>query len=237
MKSFSEQIAADGFAIVPSVLTSREVEGCIAALDAASVRVTRSSGIRNLVDEVPHLGDLSEHPNVRSLVAELLGPSARLIRSILFDKVPDANWSIRWHQDKTIAVAERRRVSGYGPWSVKAGVVSVQPPTQILEQVLTVRLHLDDCPAENGALQVIPGSHRFGKLSAEEASTLIGGEIYTCELPAGGALLMKPLLLHASPRSDSPAHRRVVHLDYAACQLDGGLRWASAACSSHCPGV
>lgn len=112
--------------------------------------------------------ELARSPEVRALVEPLLGAGAFAVRGILFDKTPDANWKVAWHQDLTIAVRERREVEGFGPWSEKAGVVHVQPPAAVLEQMVTVRLSLGPCGPGNGPVCVIPGSHAHGRLSAEE---------------------------------------------------------------------
>ncbi|HEY6377368.1 MAG TPA: phytanoyl-CoA dioxygenase family protein [Edaphobacter sp.] len=102
----------------------------------------------------------------------------------------------------------------------------VQPPDYVLEKMLSVRIHLDDCPATNGALRVIRESHRNGKLAETAIADMIRGcEAVTCEMRAGGALLMRPLLIHSSSASETPAHRRVVHLDYANISLPAGLSW------------
>ncbi len=43
--------------------------------------------------------------------------------------------------------------------------------------------------------------------------------------PAGGAMLMRPLLLHALHRSTGEQPRRVVHLECAAVNLPAPLQW------------
>jgi ectoine hydroxylase-related dioxygenase (phytanoyl-CoA dioxygenase family) len=102
----------------------------------------------------------------------------------------------------------------------------VQPPVELLEQILTLRLHLDDCDETNGALRVIPGSHRHGKHSAERIRELRTQQPdYLCSVPAGGALVMRPLLLHASSRSQTGAHRRILHIEYAGFSLPENLAW------------
>jgi len=150
------------------------------------------------------------------------------VRAILFDKTPEANWPVAWHQDQIIAVAERIEVQGFSAWSVKEGLPHVRPPAGILESMITARLHLDDCVAANGALQVLPGSHRAGFLS-EDAIRRWTREVSPrfCEVPHGGVLLMKPLVLHASSPSTQPGHRRVLHIEYGPGTLPGGLRWPS----------
>src|SRR5262245_7189469 len=86
-------------------------------------------------------------------VEPILGPGAFVVRGLFFDKTPRANWKVSWHQDLTIAVRVRIEAPGFGPWSLKAGVVHVQPPAEILERMATVRLHLDDCSESNGPLR------------------------------------------------------------------------------------
>ena len=152
------------------------------------------------------------------------------VRAIYFDKSPESNWLVPWHQDLTLALRSRTEVPGFGPWSVKGDVPHVQPPTELLEQMLTVRLHLDDADETNGALRVLPGSHRLGRLSpAQVLEQRTRQADVLCTVAAGNALLMRPLLLHASGRSTSQRHRRVLHIEYAAFTLPYGLDWHEGA--------
>jgi len=227
----TEALERDGFAVVPDVLDVPTVTALIAAVgDAGEGTGSRRRGsvyaLRNLLEDVPAVAALADVPEVRSLVAAVLGPDCFPVRGILFDKTPEANWNVVWHQDLSITVRERQDVEGFGPWSEKAGVVHVQPPVRVLERMLTVRLQLDDCDETNGPLLVLPGSHRGGRLTACEIQrqrTLAPS--VACPVPSGGALLMRPLLLHASSASQSPRHRRVIHLEYAAEPLPLGLQW------------
>lgn len=190
---------AQGFAIKPDVLTEADVmtlREAVAEVDNASVdspSISRRESvyaIRNLLD-VPAIRALATSPPVRQLVEPLLGRDAFAVRGIFFDKTPDANWKVVWHQDVSIAVREKRDVAGFGPWSQKAGVWHVQPPQEILEGMVTVRLHLDTCLESNGALRVISHSHTKGKLSAMEIAAEREHEAETvCEVPQGGALIM-----------------------------------------------
>ena len=96
--------------------------------------------------------------------------------------------------------------------------------------MLTVRLHLDAADALNGALRVLPGTHRLGRLSAARIQELRGAEPeFLCAAAAGDALLMRPLLLHASSRSTTVGHRRVLHIEYAGFTLPPELQWHAAA--------
>jgi ectoine hydroxylase-related dioxygenase (phytanoyl-CoA dioxygenase family) len=163
---------------------------------------------------------------IRSLVALGLENNFRVVRAVYLDKHKDANWKVAWHQDLTIAVRERKEVDGYGPWSLKAGIPHVQPPVSVLERMLAVRIHLDDADETNGALRVIPGSHLQGRLSAVEVQRLTKETApVTCPMKRGDVMLLRPLLLHASSVASDPAHRRVLHFEYATGELNGGLQW------------
>ena len=181
---------------------------------------------RGLASAVGEIAKLAALPALRGLASDVLGCEAFAVRTLFFDKNPAANWKVAWHQDLTIAVCERHDVIGFGPWSVKAGIPHVQPPVGVLERMITLRLHLDDCDATNGALRVLPGSHRAGRLPQEAIQTWRerAGEV-TCAVPRRGVLLMRPLLLHASAPAVQPHHRRVVHLEFAAADLPDGLEW------------
>lgn len=220
-----------GFAIVPDVVEHDTIRSLIAAIESDDTNAgSRHRGgakyaVRDLL-AVPAVRTLTESRPIRGLVEEILGRNAFAMRGLFFDKTPSANWKVAWHQDLTIAVKERREVPDYGTWSVKAGVQHVQPPVQVLKKTLALRLHLDDCGENNGPLQVLPGSHLSGKLNAENIQSWRARVAHVnCIVRAGGVLLMRPLLLHASSSAREPAYRRVIHLEFADGGLDGGLRW------------
>jgi hypothetical protein len=216
------QLDNTGFVIIPEFLSVdelRQLEQFLPPIDRDA------GGLRNLLD-IPTVAGLAEGDHIGSLVAPVLGPYAFPIRAILFDKTEASNWKVSWHQDLTIAVRERREEPGYGPWSTKQGVLHVQPPAGVLEQMLAVRLHIDVSGAGNGPLRVLPGSHRAGKLRDEEIPAWQQRtKEEVCLVPKGGALLMRPLLLHASSPATEPRHRRVLHIEYANCDLPTGLEW------------
>ncbi|MBL8217772.1 MAG: phytanoyl-CoA dioxygenase family protein [Bryobacterales bacterium] len=223
-----EHIAANGFAIHPRLLGDEETETWLRAwndADCASTEAGRG-GVRNVLEKLPAVLTLAHSPAIRGLIEPVLGRKAFPVRGILFDKTPHANWKVPWHQDLTIAVQERMEVPGFGPWTTKDGVHHVQPPTHILEGMLAVRIHLDECGEDNGPLRVIAGSHARGRLTATQIQALLASsDSISCTMESGGALLMRPLLLHASSAAASPNHRRVLHIEFAAQQLPAPLRW------------
>ena len=128
----------------------------------------------------------------------------------------------------TIAVEFKIDVAGYGPWSLKEEIVHVQPPIELLNNMVTVRIHLDETPESNGALRVVPKTHDFGKIPSNDIKFQVGESAVTCECHAGDVLLMSPLILHSSARSKVPKRRRVVHFEFASLSdLDPQLRWST----------
>ena len=164
------------------------------------------------------------------MAQDVLGNDAIPFRATLFDKSPTSNWLVVWHQDTALPLRERREVSGWGPWSIKDGVNYAHAPATALEQVLALRLHLDDSVGENGPLRVLPGTHTLGVLSDDalhELSTKIAA--IDCLVPRGGILAMRPLVVHASSKSQSNAPRRVLHIEYStSASIAEGLELAIA---------
>ena len=203
-----------------------QIAELITALAELEVDATRA-GLRDLLSRCPAVAKFAASQAVSRWVNPMLGGKSFVVRGLLFDKTQEANWRVAWHQDVTIAVREPRAVTGFGPWSVKDDIPHTHAPASLLERMVTLRLHLDACDETNGALRVLAGSHRGGKLDAktiEEWKTRSPAE--HCLAQAGDALFMRPLLLHASSSADSPKHRRVIHLEYATDELPNGLAWA-----------
>lgn len=223
-----QQVEIDGFTLVPAVLDAATIARLLAEIEQYDPegRAGRRGGLRHVASRVPAIAELATSSAVRVLVEQVLGAEAVLARSLWFDKTAAANWNVAWHQDLTLAVRERIDAPGYAAWSVKEGVHHVQPPDEVLQRMLAVRLHLDDCGPENGALRVLPGSHREGRLSDATVDRWRRDmpEVL-CTVRAGDALLMRPLLLHASSAAISPAHRRVLHLEFGTGPLPSGLHW------------
>jgi ectoine hydroxylase-related dioxygenase (phytanoyl-CoA dioxygenase family) len=217
-------IERDGFELAKGVFAGSQLLFLAAALGDPE-----GAGARGLLC-VPEVRAFARSEAMMSLVTARLGPDAQPVRAIFFDKTPSSNWLVPWHQDVTIAVAGKVEAPGFGPWSVKHGIPHVQPPEALLAQMLAVRVHLDDCDASNGALRVIPGSHRRGRLEPDQISAAkAASEEVVCEAAAGDALLMRPLLLHASSKSVTDRRRRILHIEYCSGRLPSGMTWHDAA--------
>ena len=220
-------IEHDGFVTTPPVVPQLTVDRLVAELSGVTDPDAARGGIRNLFEISAAVRELATSAAVRQVAESVLGPHCFAVRAILFDKTVGANWKVVWHQDLTIAVRERVITAGFGPWSVKEGVMHVQPPIELLERMLAVRVHLDDCGSDNGPVRVLPRSHRVGLLSASAIDAWRGGGSapVDCLAERGGIVAFRPLILHASSQATAPAHRRIVHIDFAAEELPGSLEW------------
>lgn len=223
-------LQADGYATVTGLYSEAEVAALLACVKNTMGEETDSSAppevfaIRSLFEAVPELWNLVKTPALQTALAQVFPNRCHLVKAMYFDKPSLLNWRVAWHQDLMINVDHRTGLPGFGPWTRKVEGVSVQPPVAILEALCTVRIHLDDCDAGNGALQVAPGSHRLGVLQPAALAPLLPAAVI-CPVPAGGAMLMRPLLLHASSRNGGDRPRRVLHLEFAEAELPGGLQW------------
>jgi len=229
----ARQIELDGFAILRGVFDSAQVDVITtelsAALSASAAAIRGKSGslhaARNVLTAWPAVATAWQVPPLVEALAEVLGGDYGLVRVLYFDKPPGQSWALPWHKDMTIAVKDNRRPSRhFGKPTRKAGVPHVEAPEALLERMLTVRVHLDTVTDENGPLKVLPGSHRFGKCHGDDA----GAVPQAILVERGDVLLMRPLLVHASGKSQVPTdrHRRVLHLEFAAVrQLPDGFTW------------
>ncbi|SNR60115.1 Phytanoyl-CoA dioxygenase (PhyH) [Hymenobacter mucosus] len=224
-------LAQNGYAILAGIYTPEELAGLLRTIERAetsSPNFRRSQdvfAIRNLLGEIPALREQLLTPRLREVLSGLFPDSQPyLVKAIYFDKPAGSNWLVAWHQDVMIRVNHRADLPDYGPWTSKGDEVTVLPPPSVLESIITVRLHLDDCDETNGALRVVPGSHRHGVIANDQHPHYTPRAV-RCPVPAGGLMLMQPLTLHASNRSTSSRPRRVIHLEFSAAELPGDLQW------------
>ncbi len=215
-----------GYARLPAIFTSTEVVSMVCALathlpiDDAAVRSGDAVyAARDLLRLCPAVIEWWRKPVLTNFVCEVLGADAGLVRGLLFDKPPEQSWAVPWHKDRSIVIQPPEMLSKhYSTPRCKAGIWHCEPPEAVLERILSLRIHLDASTAENGPLSVVAGSHRSG----------LQGEVVQLLADRGDVIAMRPLIDHASPRSEpgSTLHRRVIHLEFAADpQLPDGYQW------------
>lgn len=216
-------LESDGFALLPTVLHATEVERIDAAMAARA-----AVGARELLSE-PWCATLARRLQADGRVAGAIPPTHVPVQCTAFEKSVACNWLVPVHQDVAIPVAARVDDAGLRGWSNKGGTWFAQPPVAVLQQLVALRLHLDDCTLEDGPLHVVPGSHRDGRLDGDAAVARRDARgTVACPVPRGGAMLMRPLLLHASSKATGASRRRVLHFVFGPPRLPLGLAWALA---------
>lgn len=218
----------NGFEILAGFYDKDELDTITLALEQQHVFNYNFPDIdsHNLFKSVAAINELAHSEKIMHVVKSLIGNTAVPFYGIMLDKTKNNNWGLDWHQDLKIAVKRRIDSKGYFNWTEESGITHVIPPVAILEKILIVRIHLDDCDSTNGAIWAIPSSHKPGIINETQIQeTVKGNAIYECAFKAGDVMLMSPLLLHKSPYSLSGRQRRILQIEYRATSLENGLEW------------
>ena len=214
-----------GFELVDNFIDQRTANKITAEAEPL-FKTTKGGGIRNADKKLSGIYQLANSDHLISNAAKYLSSKPNFVRAILFDKSSENNWLVSWHQDKTVAVSAKFERQGWEPWSYKDGVHHVQPPVDILNNMVTFRIHLDESNLDNGGLKVIAGSHRVGLFNQDEIHRYVETNQPTIvNAPALSALVMRPHILHASSKAINPARRRILHLEYCGSDLPEGVCW------------
>lgn len=201
---------AKGFRIFDKVLKPAECAALAARLEFCRSR--SRAGARHLM-ALPEVARVAQDERLRALARAASGADAVPFRATLFAKTGRANWLVVWHQDTALPLVKRFDAPDWESWSEKEGAHYAHAPAWALQRVVALRLHLDASTADNGPLRVIPASHTRGVLTDEEIKLAVAAQTAVeCHVPAGGVLLMRPLLLHASSKARADAPRRALHL-------------------------
>jgi hypothetical protein len=227
------ELERDGFVLLRGVFTQAEVEAMRSTLEARlaaendpAIRGDEGAvyAARNVHVLWPEVASVWKTPPLAAVLRAALGREMGLVRVLYFDKPPGQSWALPWHKDLTVAVRDNRLPSAhFRRPTAKAGVPHVEASEQVLQGMLTARIHLDEVTDENGPLKVIPGSHRTGKQMVPD-----GALIRTLHAEAGDVLLIRPLVAHCSNRAhqDTTRHRRILHLEFASQpNLPDGYQW------------
>lgn len=213
---------SQGFETVERVLTAGDCD----AIEAEAFPAGRTSaGTRGMLAE-PWCRSLVDRLRRHDGIARRVPSGFVAVQCTSFEKSREGNWLVPWHQDLSILVADRVEHPDLRGWSEKEGVPFVQPPDALLAELVAVRVHLDRCGPDDGPLRVAPGSHRLGRIDPHSVPTArrATAEV-ACLADRGDALLMRPLLLHASSRATGTSRRRVLHFLFGPAELPLGLRW------------
>ncbi|RZN83859.1 MAG: WYL domain-containing protein [Winogradskyella sp.] len=226
LRTISNRLEYKGFGILNHVYTKRDIRKLKSKLDFyIKEHNEQGFGMREVLKKMPELKEILFNKNFKKLIKSI-DKNTFLTKAIYFDKSPQDNWYVTWHQDVPINVTRKIETENFSSWTNKKGVISVRPPEEISKNTFSMRIHLDDTTIKNGALKVIPGSHKK-RLNDDEIKLISQSSIpFTSEVNSGGVQLLKPLLLHASSVSKVQKRRRVLHLEFSSIELPNGLYYA-----------
>lgn len=136
------------------------------------------------------------------MVADLIGPDVKLHHTKINSKLPGSGTEVKWHQDFLFT-----------------------PHTN--SDVITALLMVDDVTAENGPLEVLPGSHKgelhpiwhdgvFTGAIADDIADGMQSKSIKCQGPAGSVCLMHTRLAHGSAPNLSSHPRTLLICVYSA---------------------
>lgn len=207
-------VCDEGYGLIPDVFAPSEIQSLLSHIGEEALPRTRA-GVRHAMRS-PTVAKIANDPRMLDIARKILGLGAIPFRATLFEKLPDSNWLVAWHQDTALPLQARVEASGWGPWSIKDGVHYAHAPAKALEKVIALRLHLDDSDLDNGPLRVLPCTHTKGVLTDDEILSFAAqGSSVECMMPKGGIIAMRPLLIHASSKSQNDTPRRVLHIEFA----------------------
>jgi ectoine hydroxylase-related dioxygenase (phytanoyl-CoA dioxygenase family) len=200
---------SSGYELVENVFTLSECQAILTHLPKTGYC------LRDPLIQFPEIIEL-----IRASKITELFPHYSIVRSVFFQKPNSNNWHVPLHQDKLVQVSHKIELPGFGPWSVKNNINHVQPTPEIMNQVISLRIHLSDCSANDGPLEIIPNSHltNYEPLYENSQSTEITGE-------AGSLLIFSPLCWHKSKKCKSNSQRAVLHMEISKGSLPEKLSW------------
>lgn len=213
----------NGFEIIQNIYSTDEIDEIVQLVE--SLDLENRFGVREFLSDHPAITKKVFTARLIEIVKHIAPNCDKSIKSIFFDKPPQANWIVNWHQDLTINLTNQKEVDGFKNWRKTNERIIVQPDTKMLESIFTIRIHLDDCTEENGALRVIEGSHKNGVIEIKDWIKSKNGTERICEVGKGGIVIMKPLTLHSSRRTENNKNRRVIHIEFTDQALPDGLQW------------
>ena len=231
LQNHKNLIQENGFTVINNIFSEDEIEKIsevIQNIDTSKETFRKSEdlfAIRQFLKEIPDVKEFIFNDNVNEIIKEIFGEEYFVVKSIYFDKPEKSNWYVAYHQDLTISVDKKVQLDNFGPWTTKQNQFAVQPPLEILENIFTIRIHLDDTDENNGALKVIPTSHSKGIYRPETIDWNVESE-NICNVEKGGLMIMKPLLLHGSNRTTNGKKRRVIHVEFSNKELPEVLNWS-----------
>ena len=200
MPGLSAEFDECGYVVVPDAIDASAIAALRAELapylqgermGRNDFEGTRSERVYSVLAKAPAVARLIEHPAVLAVADAILAPSYLLSAALVVNLHPGET-AQGWHQDDALGAP---------------------PPPRPLQGVSTIWA-LDDFTQENGATEVVPGSHRWDSASpgAEEMERLA----VPLEMAAGSVAIFPGALYHRGGANRSKGKRLGMTIQY--CQ-------------------
>lgn len=210
-----------GYEHLEAVLPMEQVTRLRDAL--AETPLEQKAGEKSADKIFPIVQELVSDPNLMRIAESYLSGIVSIVQVKLFESTP----AKAWHQERCVVVNQKVDIADWGPWHEQDGVCTVQPPIEVLDNMVTLRLQLDAANEESGYLQIIPRSQNKGAMTdAEITEYAENREVIDCFTEAGDVLAIRPHLLHKTCAGNSGKSRRVLQIEYCGYKLPEGLQWA-----------
>lgn len=229
MSHIQKSLINEGFVLTDMLFDPEVLENLLTDLENIGAFNYQQPQIPDLLKACDKVNSMANDKTLISLLNLTSGENMYPVKAFILDKSIQSNWEIPWHQDLKIAVNEQIDQPGYTNWSSESGILHVQPPVAIMEKLVNLRIHFDACDTKNAAIHVIPGSHTLGILSPKQINSIVArASFHICSAAKNSVMLMKPLILHYSPKSSSHNSRRILQIEYG-YQINNGITWHNKA--------
>lgn len=183
----------------------------------------QKAGERSADKVFPIVQELVSDPNLMRIAEGYLTGNISIVQVKLFESTP----AKAWHQERNVVLNRKVDVADWGPWHEQCGVQYVQPPIEVLDNMVTLRLQLDAANEKSGYLRIIPRSHNTGLMSDEEIKAYAAShESIDCFTEAGDVFAMRPHVLQKTCEGSDGSARRVLQIEYCGYKLPAELEWA-----------
>lgn len=209
-----DKFELDGFVAIDHIVNEADL---LVLAEKCDSEISAEVGTRNLL-AFEWARELAQTLTQHELLKPLMPENVVAVQCNYFSKSMSKNWSVALHRDLSIPVKKQITSQQWSGWSRKEGVLYAQPPKQVLAEMLAIRLHLEDNNSENGALELVAGSHKNFNPKGCRCS---------CPVTRGGVLVMRPLILHSSTKLKT-GKRRVLHFIFGPEKLPDNAEWANA---------
>ena len=218
------QLDSNGSVVLNHIYTKREINRSSKILyDFRKQNVDEGEAIfelESVLETLPDLKTLLINMNLKKII-ESLGEGYSLIRSAYFDNRVSKPEKTVWRQRRRLTFPVKIEGADYSNWQLEGDFFSAEPPARIMQDMVIVRIHLDDSDQNNGELKIFKGSH--SQILDHSAIKVIteNGLPSNCGILAGGIQILKPFILQSETKRSRSKKNRIIELTFSSSDLPG----------------